>query len=96
MRNRFTQSTISQPQLQIRFTEPNSVQLSMWIDCYAKHWDSVMSLTVSYCSLKGEHRVFLSWQDALYATYKSFLLQSGESLRCRASNNLMHITQDLL
>lgn len=40
-----------------------------------------MSPSVSYCSLKGARNVFLSWQDACYPTYKSFLLQRAESAR---------------
>lgn len=63
------------------------------MDCCVLHGDSVASLNVSYCSLKGASSVFPSWQDASYASYKSFLLQSAESLRCRAGNILWCISQ---
>lgn len=76
----------------MRLREPNCKILSMRIDC-VQHGDPVVSLTVTHCSLKGASSVLLSWPDASYASYKSFLLQSAESLRCRASNNVWCISQ---
>lgn len=51
----------------------------------------VVSPTVSYCSLKGASSVSLSRQNACYASYKSFLLQSAKNSAVQSKQqSLMH------
>lgn len=45
-------------------------------------------LSVSYFSHEAASSVFLSWQTAFYASYKSFLMCQAERLRCRVNNIL--------